>query len=147
MAKKDTPGTFGELLDSLPSTDEDAFADYAALIKAFPERTLSIPERRGCLTLEWTATWPFYDVTFNGWTGAASRRETDLVASLARFTEDGVEAGFVESGGYAQMRIVIDYGDMPLKTFQQVLNLIRPYRVDSGYTWVEYANLKEAPRG
>lgn len=147
MGKKDTREAFNELLDSLPSTDENELASFAALIKAFPQRTLSIPERRGCLTLEWTATWPFYDVTFNGWEGAAGRREIALVEALQRFTEDGVEAGFVDSGGYAQMRILVDYGDMPIKKFQQVLNLIRPYRVESGYTWVEYANLKGAPRG
>lgn len=149
MGKKDTPETFNALLDSLPPVDrdEDELASFTRLIKAFPQRALSGPERRGCLKLEWTATWPFYDVTFNGWEGAAGRREIALVEALQRYTEDGVEAGFIEFGGHAQMRILIDYGDMPLAKFQQVLNLIRPYRVESGYTWVKYANLKEAPRG
>lgn len=148
MGKKDTHDTFEELLDSLPSTDESERAGHAALIKAFPTRTMSSPERRGAVHLNWSNhQWPFYDVTFNGWEGAAGRREIALIAALQRYTEDGVEAGFVDFGGHARMRILVDYGDMPIETFKQVLNLVRPYRVESGYTWVEYTDLKEAPRG
>jgi hypothetical protein len=148
LRKKDAREAFNELLDSLPSTDGNDYAPFVALIKAFPTRTMSSPERRGAVHLNHSNhQWPFYDVTFNGWEGAAGRREIALVESLQRFTEDGVKAGFIDSGGWARMSIVVDYGDMPIDTFKQVLNLIRPYRVDSGYTWVAYKDLKEAPRG
>jgi hypothetical protein len=148
LAKKSAREAFNELLDSLPSTDGNDYAPFAALIKAFPTRTMSSPERRGAVHLHWSNhQWPFYDVTFNGWEGAASRRETALIESLRRFAEVGVEAAFIDSGGWARMRIVVDYGDMEIDTFKEVLNLIRPYRVESGYTWVKYAGVEEVLRG
>jgi len=152
-AEKATSEKFNALLDSLPPTDESEFAAYTELIKAFPDRTMSNPERRGGLTLDWNHTWPFYDVKFHGWIGAADLRERELVETLRAFGDEAVEAGFGKAQGYAQMRISIDYGNLGdrgesgLETFRSALNLIRPYRVDSGYTWVEYAALEEALRG
>lgn len=152
-AEEATHKTFNALLDSLPSTEEDAYKAYADLIKAFPDRTMSNPERRGGLTLDWSHTWPFYDVTFHGWIGAAGSRECELVAALRGLGDEAVEAGFNETQGYAQLRISIDYGNLGdrgesgFEVFRKALNLIRPYRVDSGYTWVEYPKVEEALRG
>lgn len=147
MGKKETEEAFGELLDSLPSTDKDAYTEHAALIKSFPDRSMHAPDRRGGLHVEWSQQWPFYEVTFNGWVGAAGRRERELVGRLAGLGDEDIEAGFVDSQGYAQMRITVAYADMPLDAFRRVLKMIKPYRVDSGYTWVEYADIEEALRG
>jgi hypothetical protein len=152
-AETATSKEFNALLDSLPSAKEDAFAAYTNLIAKFPDRTMSNPERRGGLTLDWNHTWPFYDVTFHGWTGAAGTREGELIQALRALGDEAVDAAFTEAQGYAQVRVSIDYGalgdrgESGFEVFRKALNLIRPYRVDSGYTWVEYPDVEEALRG
>jgi hypothetical protein len=147
-----THEAFNKLLDSLPSTEEAERDEFVKIIKAFPDRSMSIPERRGGLSLDWTHQWPWYEVTFTGWIGAAGLRERELVEKLAVFGEP-VEAAFIKTQGYAQMRIRVDYGDLAesgekgLDKFRKALNLIRRYRVESGYTWVEYDDIEEALRG
>jgi hypothetical protein len=134
------------------SEETEAYEPYAALIQAYPDRAASIPERRGALALQWTHQYPHYEVIFTGWVGAAGLRERELVETMAVFGEP-VEAAFIETQGYAQMRISVDYGvladsgEIGLVTFRKILNLVRRYRVDSGYTWVEYGDIKEELRG
>lgn len=127
-------------------TDTENYTEHAALITSFPDRSMHAPDRRGGLHVEWSHQWPLYEVTFNGWIGAAGFRERDLVERLAGLDDENIEAGFVETQGYAQMRIAVAYADMSLDAFRRVLKMIKPYRVDSGYTWIEHADIEEALR-